>query len=308
MGRKNRKIKKQFIIICGCLLLVSTLFSYIFFYFSDRYYTLLNKSYKLDMVLADKEQELDSVKELLDTYKDIDEKIENVKDEYFEIAKKLEDDIISGKNNKKIAYLTFDDGPYYNTYKVMDILDRYKVGATFFTTSANDRYCYDNKSYDCYRLYSEYIKRGHTIANHTYTHAIFKGLYTDTNSFMDAIIKQEEHIKNQTGGYVTNIMRFPGGSDTARHFKLKDSIIERLRNRGYGWVDWTSQDGDGGYLPNRDKAWSNFTGSINENIEVVLFHDYHAITTSILPDAIEYLEGHGYVIIPLFYESSMVNK
>ena len=52
-------------------------------------------------------------------------------------------------------------------------LDEYNVGATFFTTSANDRYCYDNKEYECYRLYPEYIKHGHTIANHTYTHAIF---------------------------------------------------------------------------------------------------------------------------------------
>ena len=125
---------------------------------------------------------------------------------------------------------------------------------------------------------------------------------------MSALKRQHEHVKTQTGGYVMNIMRFPGGSDTANHFKVRDAIISRLRSVGYGYVDWTALDGDGGYLPTKDKAWSTFTQSINDNIEVVLFHDYHAITTSILPDAIEYLENHGYVLLPLFYESSVVNK
>ena len=100
--------------------------------------------------------------------------------------------------NEKAVYLTFDDGPYYNTYKVLDILDENNVKATFFTISANGEYCYDNKSENCFNLYKEYYKRGHTIANHTYTHAIFKGLYNSSDSFMDAIERQEEHIKNLT--------------------------------------------------------------------------------------------------------------
>ena len=33
----------------------------------------------------------------------------------------------------KYIYLTFDDGPCENTYRVLDILDRYNVKATFFT-------------------------------------------------------------------------------------------------------------------------------------------------------------------------------
>ena len=154
----------------------------------------------------------------------------------------------------------------------------------------------------------EYIKHGHTIANHTFTHSIFKGLYNSSDSFIDAVVKQEELVKQMTNGYVTNIVRFPGGSDTANYFKVKNESIDKLKQRGYGWVDWSSQIGDGGYLPNSDVAWKNFTGSINENIEVVLLHDYHPITTSLLPNIIEYLESNGYILLPLFYESSMVNK
>ena len=308
MEKKIRKDKLT-ILFCGIFLIfISTCSSYTFFFFFDKYHKLGKDYYNSEKKIERERKKLLELEDELDLYNDIDNNIRELKKEFFDRAQKLEEDINSGNSDKKIAYLTFDDGPYYNTYQVLDILDRYNVGATFFTTSINGQFCRDNKDYDCYNLYSEYIKRGHTIANHTYTHAIFKGLYDSPNTFMEAVIKQEEHIKSFTDGYVTNIVRFPGGSSTANHFKVKDGVIELLRQRGYGWVDWSSLDGDGGYLPNRDKAWSTFTGSINENIEVILFHDYSDITTNMLPDAIEYLENNGYVLLPLFYESSMVNK
>ena len=242
----------------------------------------------------------------LEYYQNIDDSIEKTKKEYFEHILSLENAIEAGNTDKKIAYLTFDDGPYYNTYRVFDILDQYGVKATFFTTNINGEYCFDNEDANCWIRYKEYIDRGHTIANHTYTHAIFRGLYSSTDSFMDAVIKQEEHVKNLTGGYVTNILRFPGGSSTARG--LKDSIIERLRERGYGWVDWSANDGDGGSLSSEDDAWNNFVSTINSPMEVILYHDYSNITTNVLPRMIEYLQNNGYEIYPLFYESHMINK
>ena len=45
-----------------------------------------------------------------------------------------------------------------------------------------------------------------------------------------------------------------------------------------------------------------------QNIEVVLLHDYNGITTAILPDIIEYLQNNGYILLPLFYESNVINK
>ena len=42
----------------------------------------------------------------------------------------------------------------------------------------------------------------------------------------------------------------------------ENSIINELRNMGYGWVDWTAGDGDGGSVPNATVAWSNFTSQI----------------------------------------------
>ena len=134
---------------------------------------------------------------------------------------------------------------------------------------------------------------------------IIRKIFAAKDSF-NAIDRQEAHIKEYALGYSPNIVRFPGGSSTARG--IKDPIIERLRERGYGWVDWSANDGDGGGLSSTDQAWSNFVSTINDNIEVILFHDYNYYTTEILPDVIVYLQDNGYEIYPLFYESCMINK
>ena len=77
---------------------------------------------------------------------------------------------------------------------------------------------------------------------------------------------------------------------------------------GYGWVDWTAENGDGKDIQNKNQAWSNLLSMLNENIEVILFHDYNTITTSLLGETIEYLQNKGYILLPLFYESNMINK
>lgn len=313
MAKENRKFGKAFWIISPLLTIIIIVGIISYFHFDEKIKEKIKKNKEIDEniiskydVLGEREKELREIIEEKTKYDNLEEKLNNLKAEYPKTIKKLEDNIISGKSSAKIAYLTFDDGPYYNTYKVLDILDKYNVKATFFTTSINGEYCYDNKKENCLKLYKEYVKRGHTIANHTYTHGIFKGLYNSTDSFMDAIIKQENQVKTQTGGYVTNIMRFPGGSNTAG--KLKSSIIEALRKRGYGWVDWSAGDGDGGNLTSKTQAWNNLKPRIDSNIEVILFHDYSPITTAILPEVIEYLQNRGYILLPLFYESNMINK
>lgn len=235
----------------------------------------------------------------------IDENISKRKEEVFALASKLEQKIQNKQSEYKIAYLTFDDGPYYLTYKYLEVLKEYNIKGTFFTIGSGKTRCYDKSSYDCTKLYKEIVDAGHTIANHTYSHAIFTGLYNSADSFIYQINKQEEYIKEKTG-VVTNIARFPGGTATAG--RLKDKIIEKLREENYGWVDWTAADGDGGALYSKEQAWERFTKEIDEDIEVVLFHDYSSITLSILPDAIEYLQDNNYIILPLFYDSVTIEK
>ena len=310
MGKRKGKIKQCLIIINLFAFVAFLIFSYLEY---QKYQEKQNEKSKVIEKYKDitnnkelDDNKIDDIVAKIDELNNVDDKIKNTQQEVFKLASELEQKIKKGESKYKIAYLTFDDGPYYNTYTVLKILKENKIKATFFTTNVNGEKCYDNKNANCHEVYKAIAKDNHTIANHTYTHGWNRGLYTNTNTFMDAIKKQENLVKEKTG-LTTNIGRFPGGSSTpgASRGKL---MKEALYNAGYGWVDWTAGDGDGGYLPNYDTGWKNLTGTINENIEVILFHDYHKVTTSLLPEAIKYLQNKNYILLPLFYESVMINK
>ena len=309
MEKDGRKIK-IIITILNILLSLTTL------YFSYKEYLDYNSKLKnkdnlksnFNTVVENKsilEKEIEEKNIELNKLNNIPELINEERNNVFKLASEVEHKIENNESDKKIVYLTFDDGPYYNTYKVLKILKDNDIKATFFTTNTNGNNCFDNYKYNCHLLYKEIASNYHTIANHTYTHGLNRGLYSSTNSFIDAVLKQEELIKSYTN-ITTNIVRFPGGSSSAG--RLKNSIIEELRKHNYGWVDWTAEDGDGLYLSSYDQGWSKLKYSTTEKIEVVLFHDYSDISTQILPNYIKYLEDNNYIILPLFYDSIMINK
>lgn len=310
MARNQTKIRTSVItitlvVIIGLLVILGVSLYTDYKDVSNDYKKLKNE---LEVLNKDNEKYNEQYKQINDKItelQNIDEATSKLKEEVFELATQLETKITNKETEYKIAYLTFDDGPYYLTNKYLDVLKEKKVKATFFTIGLGKTSCYDNRSKNCQELYKKIVDGGHTIANHTYSHLIFNGLYSSTNSFITQVKKQEELIKNQTG-VTTNILRFPGGSNTAG--RLKNSIITELRNMNYGWVDWSAQDGDGGELTSTTQAWNTFKNSINQDIEVVLFHDYSNITLSILPKAIDYLEENNYILLPLFYDSIKINK
>lgn len=312
MEANERKTKLSTIIITIVLILLLIGTSIAIYFLYDKYTNETSKykkqKAKYNELVKEEEKVISHQQQLKDEIsyiENIDANMANMKTEVFSLASQVEQKIKNNESDKKIAYLTFDDGPYYLTYQFLDVLDNYNVKATFFTIGRGKTSCYDNSSQDCTKLYPEIVSRGHTIANHTYSHLIRGGLYSSADSFMYQLQLQEDLIKNYTG-VITNIVRFPGGSGTAGN--LKNSIIQKLREKNYGWVDWTALNGDGGALGSVDQAWSTFTRSINDNIEVVLFHDYNYITLATLPRVIEYLQQNNYIILPLFYESVMINK
>lgn len=313
--RKNRKrsIKKEntfkfWIIVLVISIIVLTFSIFLAIRYKDQreiYYSIKEELNKETEKLNSLQATLNSIKEEETYLEDLDNEISKLKQEVYKLTIDLENEILEGKTNYKIAYLTFDDGPYYLTHSVIDVLKEKRVKATFFTIGLNKDICFDNSYADCSIMYKKIVDNGHTIANHTYSHLIFNGLYSSVSSFITQVEKQEAMIKERTGA-TTNIVRFPGGSGTAG--SLKYGIIEELRNRGYGWVDWSAQDGDGGSLSDTTTAWNNLYSTINESIEVVLFHDYNYTTYSILPGFIDWLESNNYLVLPLTYDSVKVNK
>lgn len=206
----------------------------------------------------------------------------------------MEQKIINKETNVRIAYLTFDDGPYELTDKYLEVLDEYNARGTFFVLGKPK----------LINTYKKIIKSGHTIANHTYSHR--EGLYTTTNNFVGEVIKLQNYLYNNTG-VITNIVRFPGGSSNAG--KLKKTIINELHKLGYGYVDWNCETGDGSNAKMKQMgAYERFKLTLkNKKIAVVLMHDYNYKTYKDLPKIITYLRNNNYLILPLFKESVVIN-
>ncbi|MCR5794840.1 MAG: polysaccharide deacetylase family protein [Solobacterium sp.] len=221
------------------------------------------------------------------------------KERYYSLCKELEDAVLDGKADCKIAYLTFDDGPYVNTTPLfLDVLDEYDVLATFFMLGKPGE---ENDA-----IYHRIYDTGHTIGNHTYAHAMQTWLYESAENFLGDVKKNREFIQEKLG-ITTNLVRFPGGSSSSRGHLAE--IAEGLREMGYGYVDWNSATWDSIALLSPEEYRDHVLEETwDRKVLVVLMHDYSHNTLAALPEIITGLREQGYVLLPLFYDSAMVSK
>lgn len=309
---KSKQIFRRIIIVLVILLLLVLIFMSIKLYldYNKKYKDKIDEKNKyineislLKNEVNENEEELNKLKS---KYQNIDDEIKKLKENFFKKAKELENKILNKETDKKIVYLTFDDGPYlYSTPKVLNILKENNILATFFLLG--------KESDEIAKVYKEEYISGHTLANHTYSHKISKkytnSIYLSVDSFINDVKKLENLLSKKFDGYKTNIVRFPGGSSTAKG--LKDGIKKELYNMNYGWVDWDLGTGDGNGTDKNDPniAFNNIFNNLKDKkIVVILMHDYSATTIKALPKIIEEFRKRNFVFLPLFYDSVKINK
>ena len=213
---------------------------------------------------------------------------ENVFARQIEVLEKVVSKAIPS-NEEKIIYLTFDDGPSENTKKIIDILEKYDVKATFFVTGNNKK---------CNKYIKEAYEKGHTIGLHTYSHD-YKEVYSSMDAYFDDLNKIGQMVKEQIG-FVPKYIRFPGGSSntkSATYCKgLMTTLVTEVQNRGYQYYDWNadSTDAVGNNRP-VSVLVKNATQSKAKNINL-LMHDTAAKSTTVeaLPKIIEHYQKLGY--------------
>lgn len=201
-------------------------------------------------------------------------------------------------DGKKIAYLTFDDGPSIETTpKILETLRNNEIKATFFVLGSNVE-----KSDTQKELLKEMVKEGHAIGNHGYCHnysILYPGRVADTTAFINDMEKSENVMKSVLGDdFSTKVIRFPGG-----HMSWKTGNLDPvLEQHGYTYIDWNVLNGDAEgngktveQLINRLKETiTNLCG--NDDVLVVLMHDTDAkpTTAESLQQSIDYLKSLGY--------------
>ncbi|MBS1836514.1 MAG: polysaccharide deacetylase family protein [Actinobacteria bacterium] len=177
--------------------------------------------------------------------------------------------------------LTFDDGPNPEwTPRVLDILDRYGVKATFFVVGTEAARHPD--------LVRQIVARGHSIANHSWSHP-------QLPKQSDARVRDELSgtsmlIRNLTvgvgpyrTGYIVSCARPPYGSTNARINNTMASLDMRPALWSIDTNDWRRRDP----LASTRRAGAD---------AVVLMHDGggdRSLTVSRLPSVIEDIQARG---------------
>ncbi len=188
---------------------------------------------------------------------------------------------------QKVVYLTFDDGPGPYTAKLLDVLKKYNVPATFFVTNNNPSYNH---------LFSRMTSEGHAIAIHTATHN-YKQIYASEDAFFADLYKMQNIIKAQTG-VTTTLTRFPGGSSnmvSSFNPGIMSSLVNSVTAKGFRYFDWNVTSGDAGETTSTSQVAKNvINGMATHSVSVVLQHDIKSFSVNAVEQIIQWGLANGY--------------
>ncbi len=178
----------------------------------------------------------------------------------------------------KQVSLTFDDGPHpVNTPRVLDILKKAGVKATFYVTGINaQRYP---------ALVRRIVREGHTLANHSWDHSDLARL--SPAQIRSQLSRTDAAVERALGRrYKMSQMRPPYGSVDAD----VNAVVAQTGRTSILWQvdsnDWRYRNDDARILRNVFQGGS----SIYARGGVILFHDVHPQTVRVIDDVIARLQ------------------
>jgi peptidoglycan/xylan/chitin deacetylase (PgdA/CDA1 family) len=187
----------------------------------------------------------------------------------------------------KEVVLTFDDGPLPRyTAPVLETLAHECVKATFFIIG------------EMARAYPDWVQRearaGHTIGNHTETHPHYIDKISQERGVAEIDIGAR-HIAEAlapTGIKMAPFFRFPG-------FRHTEALDEYVNKQGYVAIgadfpadDWTFIGPETVLKRAMDRLEKRGSG-------ILLLHDIHQRTATILPKLLRELKARGYKVVQM---------
>lgn len=195
---------------------------------------------------------------------------------------------LTAEQEKKVAYLTFDDGPSEITKEVLKVLEEKKVNATFFLIG-------NQVTEETIPILKQSLKDGNCIGIHTYCHEC-KVIYCDEASYLNDFTQAYNVIKDSLG-IKPKIFRFPWGSANKFLCNIEKNVITNLESKGFTYFDWN--------VSAEDSVGTQTSYSIMKNIRkdykkynkpVILMHDssINKLSAQVLPQVIDELKQAGY--------------
>ncbi len=179
----------------------------------------------------------------------------------------------------KTMYLTFDDGPSEeNTERVLDILKKRNIKATFFLVGENvERHP---------EIVRRIVREGHTIGIHCYNHD-YKALYQSAETYVEDF-EHARRVVYETCGVEAQMFRFPGGSINNYNQQVYAEIIKEMTARGYIYYDWNASLEDAAVSVDPQALLENGVQTTKGRKKVILLaHDVVYDTGTILEDLLD---------------------
>lgn len=191
----------------------------------------------------------------------------------------------------KVIFLTFDDGPGPETPRLLDILDRYGVKATFFVTDSG----YDD-------ILQDIAARGHAIGVHCASHR-YTDVYESPEAYFADLYYMQNRIRELTG-IETTLLRFPGGSSNTVSKQICKGIMtlltDAVQEAGFQYFDWNVSSGDAGGTKNPESIYENVINGIqNVGTSIVLQHDIYGYSIDAVENIIRWGQANGYTFASL---------
>lgn len=183
--------------------------------------------------------------------------------------------------SKKMIALTFDDGPNYNTSKVIDVLNKYDIKATFFVLGSR---AINNKD-----ILKKMADSGMEIGNHTYNHLLLTKY--DENKIRSEIEDTSEVIYSATKKK-PKLLRPSYGSVNNKIKKVANMPI----------IIWDIDTLDWKYH-NSKRITSRVVNKVRDG-DIILMHDIYSASLNALSNIIPILQDNGYEFVTideLFY-------
>lgn len=198
----------------------------------------------------------------------------------------------------KKVYLTFDDGPGSQTGKILDILKKNHVKATFFVTGKEDA--------SSKKIFQRIVKEGHTLAMHSYSH--IQDVIYDSKEAFEKDLKQINRCLYEATGVHTKFYRFPGGSSTQNTSLSIQNFIDVLKKNHYLYLDWNVISPD---INNANATKEQVVTGVMQGVDaydtaVVLMYDVadKPMTVKALPSIIKQIKAKNYELLPV--DESMI--
>jgi peptidoglycan/xylan/chitin deacetylase (PgdA/CDA1 family) len=191
----------------------------------------------------------------------------------------------SGRTDKRVIALTFDDGPWYDTPQFLDILERYHVPATFFEIGEQISTFGQGGAIE-----RRMLADGDMVGDHTWSHADVAagGPFARSQIQMTA-----DAIRQATHGFTPCLFRAPFGATSP-------ALISLVLSMGFTAIQWDIDPRDWA-RPGTAAIYDNVVTNAHPGA-IVLQHDGggdRSETLAALPQEIQTLRSRGYQFVTI---------